>query len=382
MSSMITTGLVLFTGFMLVVIAVITVLNVLTFPRLNASPLPKETPFVSVLIPARDEATVIGETIQKLLAQDYPHYELLLLDDHSTDGTANIAHQAACNDPRLRSLTGAPLPEGWMGKSWACHQLAQAARGDILVFTDADVSWEPTALSRLVGEMQKRGGDLQTIWPTQITVTWGERLIVPLLAFVIIGYLPLLAVHHISWPVFAAAMGQCLVFRRTAYDAIGGHAAIRASIIDDMALAKAIKRRGLQLRMADSAGLVYCRMYRSWAAVRDGFAKNILAGHSNSILLLLLSWAFHWLLFLAPWVWLITGWLGGPAEWPWQPLCLIGLGVSIRALTAAFSRQRVGDALWLPLSVILMARIATRAIEWRVKYGGVHWKGRFVKRQR
>lgn len=379
MSSMVFTGLVLFTAFVLVVIAVITVLNVLTFPRLNASPLPKETPFVSVLIPARDEAAVIGETIRKLLVQDYPHYELLLLDDHSTDGTANIAHQAARDDPRLRSLTGTPLPEGWMGKSWACHQLAQAARGDILVFTDADVLWEPTALSRLVGEMQKRGGDLQTIWPTQITVTWGERLIVPLLAFVIVGYLPLLAVHHIPWPVFAAAMGQCLAFRRTAYDAIGGHAAIRASIIDDMAFAKAIKRRKLRLRFADGDGLIRCRMYRSWAAVRDGFAKNILAGHGNSTLLLLLSWAFHWLLFLAPWVWLMAGWLDGQPGWPWQPLCLIGLGVGIRTLTAAFSRQRVGDALLLPVSVMLMAIIATQAIAWRLRYGGVRWKGRLIK---
>ncbi|MEJ5308535.1 MAG: glycosyltransferase [Anaerolineae bacterium] len=379
MSGMIFTALTLFTTLMLVVIAVITVLNVLTFPRLHTAPLPIETPLVSVLMPARDEAAIIGETIRKLLAQDYPRYELLLLDDHSSDGTADIARQTARGDPRLRILEGAPLPEGWMGKSWACHQLANAARGDILVFTDADVIWEPGALSHLMGEMHRRRSDLHTVWPTQITVTWGERLVVALLAFVIVGYLPVLAVHHIPWPVFAAATGQCLAFRRAAYMAVGGHAAIRASIIDDMAFAKAIKRRKLRLRLADGAGLIRCRMYRGWAAVRDGFAKNILAGHGNSLPLLLLSWAFHWLLFLAPWVWLLAGWLGGPDGWPWQPLCLIGLGVGVRALTAAFSRQRVGDALLLPVSVILMAIIATQAIVWRLRYGGVRWKGRMWK---
>lgn len=363
---------------MLVLIAMITLLNVFTFPRLSRSPLPSVFPRVSVLIPARNEAVVIAETVRRLLAQDYPSFELLLLDDQSEDGTAEIARAAAGGDTRLRILSGAPLPAGWMGKSWACHQLAQAAQGEILVFTDADVRWETGALSRLVGEMQRRGADLQTVWPTQETHTWGERLVVPLLAFVIVGYLPLLAVHYIPWPVFAAAMGQCLAFRRLAYEAIGGHAAIRASILDDMAFAKAIKRRGMHLRVADGAGLIRCRMYRSWAQVRDGFAKNILAGHGNSVVLLLLSWAFHWGLFLYPWLWLLLGWALPWWGWPLWPLSMIMLGVGIRALTAAFSRQRLGDALLLPLSVILMALIAAQAIGWRLRYGGVRWKGRTI----
>ncbi|MBN2006669.1 MAG: glycosyltransferase [Anaerolineae bacterium] len=373
------TLLALFATLMLMVITAIAILNVLTFPRLNASPAPQATPLVSLLIPARNEAPVIAETLRRLLAQDYPHYEVLLLDDHSNDGTSEVAMQAADGDLRLRILRGAPLPDGWLGKSWACHQLAQSAQGDLWVFTDADVIWEPGALSRLVGEMQRRGGDLLTVWPTQVTRSWGERLVVPLLAFVVVGYLPLLAVHHIPWPVFAAAIGQCLAFRRAAYSAIGGHAAIRASVIDDMAFAQAIKRRGFRLRAADAAGLIRCRMYQNWPEVRDGFAKNILAGHGGSIFLLLLSWAFHWLLFLAPWAWLALGGLGGPEGWPLWPVCLIGLGVGIRALTAACSRQRLADAPLLPASVILMAIIAIQAIIWRLRYGGVRWKGRVVK---
>ncbi|MBN1923076.1 MAG: glycosyltransferase [Anaerolineae bacterium] len=363
---------------MLVIIASITVLNVFTFPRLSKSKLPSSYLRVSVLIPARNEAAVIGATVQRLLTQDYPELELLLLDDASTDTTAEVARAAANGDPRFRILQGELLPSGWMGKSWACHQLAQAAQGEILVFTGADVIWEAGALTHLVGEMAHRGADLQTVWPTQETVTWGERLVVPLLAFVIVGYLPLLAVHHIPWTAFAAAMGQCLAFRRSAYAAIGGHAAIRTSIIDDMTFAKAIKRCRLHLRVADGAGLIRCRMYQHWGQVRDGFAKNILARHGNSVLLLLLSWVFHWALFLAPWFWLVLGWLGGPPGWPLWPLVMVSLGVGIRALTAGFSQQRLGDALLLPVSVILMAVIASQAIWWRLRYGGVRWKGRTV----
>ncbi|MGC9348152.1 MAG: glycosyltransferase [Anaerolineae bacterium] len=362
----------------LTIIAFITIVNVLTFPRMDEAPLPTRCPSVSVLIPARNEADIIGSTLRRLLEQDYPNLEVIVLDDASTDGTTSAALAAAGGDDRLRVIQGAPLPEGWLGKNWACHQLGQAATGEILIFTDADVIWAPIAVARLVGEMEKRGGDLQTVWPTQITVTWTERLVVPLMAFVIVGYLPLLAVHHIPWPIFAAAMGQCLAFRRTAYDAVGGHAAVRDSIIEDVTFAKEIKRLGGRLRVADGGNVICCRMYHNWHEVANGFAKNILAGHGDSIPFLLLSWAFHWLLWLLPWIWLILGAVTQTPWWPWWPLLLIGLGVGVRALTAAFSRQRVRDALWMPVSTLLMAVIATRSIWWRLRYGGPRWSGRTI----
>jgi chlorobactene glucosyltransferase len=375
------TTLTLFTTAALIVITSITILNVITFPRLDRAPQPKRHPHASLLIPARNEAGVIAATIRRLRHQTYPHFELLILDDHSSDGTAEAANAAAAGDPRVRVVQGQPLPAGWLGKTWACHQLAQAAQGEILVFTDADVIWTPDALSRLMGEMDHRQSDLQTVWPTQITKTWTERLVVPLMAHVIVGYLPLVAVHHIPWPIFAAAMGQCLAFRRRAYNAIGGHAAVRDSIIEDVTFAKRIKQQGLRLRVADGGDVIRCRMYHRWREVRDGFAKNILAGHGNSILLLLLSWAFHWLLWLMPWIWLIACIERGAAAWwpyPGWPLALIALGVGVRALTAAFSRQRVLDALAMPVSTLLMALIAARAIMWRVRYGGPRWRGRTI----
>jgi chlorobactene glucosyltransferase len=362
-------------------IALITIVNVFTFPRLDHTPgldARQEGPLVSVLIPARNEAAVIRATVEHLLDQDYAPFEVVILDDESTDGTAELALATGRGAPNLRVVKGRPLPPGWLGKNWACHQLSQVATGEILVFTDADVIWTPAALSHLVGEMRAKDADLQTVWPTQITKSWTERLVVPLMAFVIVGYLPLLAVHHISWPVFAAAMGQCLAFRRATYDRVGGHAAVRDSIVEDVTFAKRVKSAGLKLRVADGGTIIRCRMYHSWHEVRNGFAKNILAGHGNSIPFLLVSWFFHWLLWLAPWIWLIGGVFLPLPWWPVWPSILIVLGTGIRALTAAFSRQRVRDAVWMPVSTLLMAVIASQAIGWHLIRGGPSWRDRTI----
>lgn len=449
----------------LFVFALTAILNTLTFPRLqsarrlSASPSssPSVFPSVSILIPMRDEASVIAQTIRSLLAQDYPNFEILLLDDHSTDGSADIARQAANNDPRLRIIDGAALPLGWLGKTWACHQLGQQATGDYLLFSDADVRWQPGALSALLAEARRTRADLLTAWPTQQTVTWGERLVVPLMGFTILAYLPVLAVHHIPWPVFAAAMGQCLLFRRPAYQQIGGHAAIRARIVDDMAFAYAIKLNHLRLRAVDANGLIVTRMYHNWQQVRNGFAKNILAGHGNSLAFLFFSTFFHIWLFIIPWVLLFTGGLPLSAfplpssalisvfpfypsalpsplsvfpfllsalptltsVFPFHPFVLISaltsvfpfypsvllsltsvfplpssallsafpltpypllilLGLFTRALTAAFTRQRILDSFLMPVSVILMTLITIQAIQWHFT-SGPQWKGRTLQ---
>jgi chlorobactene glucosyltransferase len=224
--------------------------------------------------------------------------------------------------------------------------------------------------------MQARlNADLLTVWPTQRTQTWGERLVVPLMALTIIAYLPILAVHHLRWRVFSAAMGQCLLFRRDAYMHLGGHAAVRANIVEDVALAARIKGAGLRLRMADGGGLIACRMYRSWSEVRHGFAKNLLAGHGNQPALLLLSTSFHWLIFVLPWAWLLISAVSGLWSAVAFPLALTLLGVGVRALTAAVTGQRLRDALLMPVSVGLMTAIAAQSLRWHLT-GGPRWKGR------
>jgi chlorobactene glucosyltransferase len=369
----------------LISFALTAILNAFTFPRLRNNKSLITNPLITVLIPMRNEAAVIAETVRSWLAQDYPNFEILILDDGSTDDSAKIAREAAGGDFRLTILQGSALPDGWLGKPWACHQLTAQARGETLLFTDADVRWEPSALSALVAESQRTNADLLTVWPTQITHTWGERLVVPLMGFAIQAYLPVLAVHHLPWPVFAHAMGQCLLFKRPAYEKIGGHQAVKAEIVDDMAFAYAIKRHNLRLRAADGNGLIQTRMYQNWNQVRDGFAKNILSGHGNRLAFLLFSTVFHWWMFILPWI-LVIGYaifdtrILDFSNIEFSIIAFALLGVLTRALTAAVTRQRVGDALLMPVSVLLMTMIAAQSVRWR--YGsGPRWKGRQIHQE-
>lgn len=198
--------------------------------------------------------------------------------------------------------------------------------------------------------------------PVIIPLAW-------LMAIAILAYLPVVMVHHSKWAAFAAANGQFLLFSRRGYLRSGGHTAVKNHIVEDVMLAKRVKMAGGRLRMLDSAGLVRCRMYTSWPEVRDGFAKNILAEHGSTALLIA-STIFHWLIFIFPWVWLLIA----PGVWP---LLLVLAGVGVRGITAVFTQQRLFDALFMPISVILMTRIAIQSLVWQRK-GKTQWKGRVV----
>jgi chlorobactene glucosyltransferase len=362
----------------LFLIAVISVVNALTFPILKKET-PLETPLVSILVPARNEAGQIARTLCSLEEQTYPDFELILLDDGSSDGTLKIAQQTLEGNPRTKVISGQPLPPGWLGKNWACHQLAQQAQGELLIFTDADVHWAPEALSAIISLLQQMRADMLTVWPTQRTETWSERLVVPMMMFVITGYLPEILVRYTPWQVFAAANGQCLLFRRAAYDQIGGHQSVRDNIIEDMGLARGIKQSGFRLVMALGNRLIDTRMYTNWREVRDGFAKNILAGHGGQPFYLLLSAIFHWCLFLVPWVLLMIGLLSsGSPGWLWLAGTSVLLGLGIRGLSAGITHQRIQDALLLPVSIVLMTIIAARSLLWFFRSGGPDWKGRAV----
>ncbi|GIV69873.1 glycosyltransferase [Caldilinea sp.] len=367
----------------LTVLLAIAITNHRRFPRLHpvaAEDAPLSTlPKVSVLIPARNEAAHIGDALEDLTQQAFPGLEILVLDDHSEDATAEIVCAFMRRAPEVRLLCGKALPAGWTGKNWACAQLASAATGDILLFADADVRWRPGALRSVLHAMETLDADLLTVWPTQITVTWMERLTVPLMAMAVMAYLPIWLAHTFYHPLAAAANGQCMAFRRSAYEVIGGHAAVRAAIVEDVRLAQKIKEAGLHLRMADGSGLVICRMYRGAREALDGYTKNIFAGHGNRLSLLALSTLFHWSLFLAPWLWLGLGRSWPLPGWPLWPLALGFAGVAVRAITAHATRQRVGDAVLLPVSVLIFTWIAGRALWQQLRYGGVRWKGRLIR---
>ena len=350
--------------------------NLLSFPSLSESEVSSRKAKVSVLIPARNEEAVIGSSIRSLLRQSYSRMEIFILNDSSDDGTEVVAVEASGNDRRLQVIPGKPVPRGWLAKNWACQQLAEQASGEILIFADADVKWHPRALDSLICEMERTGASMLAVMPTQKTVSWPERLCVPLMALAIHAYLPASAVHRTTHPLLAAANGQCLAFRRTAYERVDGHASVRENILDDVGLARRVKGAGLPLHMAEADGLITCRMYRDWTTVREGYAKNILAGFGG-VAGLFAGTVFHWVVFVFPWCLFGLGFTGEGVPWhPYWALLLVSAGVCVRAISAWRTGQRAVDALLLPVSVLLMTGIAIQAVWWHWRYGGPLWKGR------
>ncbi len=350
--------------------------NLRSFPGLNGANPSGSAAKVSVLVPARNEAGVIGASVHSLLRQSHSRLELLVLDDDSDDGTDKAAVEASKNDERMRIIRGEPIPDGWLAKNWACQQLAELAVGEILVFADADVHWQPHALDSLLYELVRTDANMLAVMPTQRTESWPERLCVPLMALAIHAYLPAVAVHRSNHPLLAAANGQCIAFNRAAYDSIGGHAAVRGNILDDIGLARRAKRAGLRLRMVEADGLITCRMYTDWQSVREGYAKNMLAGFGGAAGLIAGA-VFHWVVFLVPWALLGLGFAGVSVPWhPFWALFLVCATLLVRGISSWRTGQRVGDALLLPVSVLLMTVIAGQSLWWHWRHGGPIWKGR------
>ena len=364
------------TGFLLLgplfVLAVITILNALTWPRLQPTLQPTADTLISVLIPARNEAHNLPATLAAWTKCPLPNIEILVLDDHSQDETAAIIRSFTARDARIRLLIGSDLPPGWAGKNWACAQLAETAGGEYLLFTDADVRWQPNALQAALASMENSQADLLALWPTQKTHSLAERLVVPLIPLAVMFFLPIPAAHHLPFASMSAAIGQALLFRRAAYLRSGGHAAIARNPLDDITLARRIKAAGLRLRLVEANHLVTCRMYTSWVEVRDGNAKSLLGTSGNQLLPIFLAVILQGWLFIFPWVWLFW------ATDPRVPLFAILLGLLMRLLGARVHHQRWQEAVLMPVSVLALGTIALHAASWKLKHGGAVWKGRVV----
>ena len=233
-------------------------------------------PQVSVLVPARNEEANIGDACAAILASTGVELELVVLDDASTDRTPEILRGIA--DPRLRVASAPKLPPGWSGKQHACHVLGGSARHDLMVFVDADVRLAPDALSRMAGYMQRHPVGLASGFPRQITVTWSEQLLLPLIHFLLLGFLPMAAMLRSGSPGLGAGCGQLFIARRDAYVRAGGHAAIKASLHDGLTLPRAFRRAGSMTGLFDATPFATCRMYANAAQVWEGLCKNATEG--------------------------------------------------------------------------------------------------------
>lgn len=278
-----------------------------------------ETPFVSICIPARNEEDVIEHCVTSALKQNYDHFEVLVLDDNSTDRTTHILKQLSGIISNLRHIQGEPKPEDWNGKPWACHQLYQQAKGEILLFIDADVWIEPETLNKTVSELKRY--DMITVWPQQILRSFWERMIIPLVYFALLTLLPSKYVERSPrWlpnglrdlldPKFSAACGQFMAYNRPVLEAVEGFERIKRSIVDDVEMAKILKAHGYMMRMFTGIEMVYCRMYKDHHEIWNGFKKNFLAGFDNQVLFILMG-VIHFVVFLFPVFTLFYSWYYG-----------------------------------------------------------------------
>ncbi|MET8043908.1 glycosyltransferase family 2 protein [Micromonospora sp. NPDC005215] len=335
---------------------------------------------VAVLLPLRDEATRVTPCLRALLAQrGVPGLRVVVLDDGSTDGTADVVRAVAGDDPRVTLLTGVAPPPGWLGKPHACWQLATRADSDAtaLVFVDADVVLAPHAVAAAVTELRAARVTLLSPYPRIVVATAADRLVQPLLQWLWLTFLPLRAMERSPRPSLAAAGGQFLVLDRAGYTAAGGHAAVADKILEDVELARAVKRAGGRIALADGSRLATCRMYDDWPQLRDGYSKSLWAsfGHPGAAAVVV---AALLLLYTAPPLVALAGVAAGAPGVAAVGLAGYLLGVAGRALTARATGGRWWpDALAHPVSVVVLGWLTLRSYHLR-KRRRLTWRGRPV----
>ncbi|WP_367272741.1 glycosyltransferase [Paenibacillus tritici] len=331
---------------------------------------------LSVLIPARNEADNIAGCLSSVLACSTggAEVEIIVLDDSSTDGTGAMA--AAAGGGRVRVLRGRALPEGWLGKSHACAQLAEAASGDWLLFLDADVRLQQGALQAALSAAEAAGSGMITGFPRQITGSWLERLVVPLMVFTIICHLPVPLVSGSGDPRFVAAHGGFILIRRSSYDRCGGHQAIRSALVDDMALARAVKRAGETVRLMNITEQVSMRMYHNAKQVWNGYRKNIYAGIGRSPILLLAVLFLYWSLYVLPAAAVLYGCLSGQLGAAIWPAAALLTGIAVKRTSDAAGKQPFWYCILLPAAMLCLSLIAAASWNGSRTRGGYEWKGR------
>lgn len=355
----------------------ITILNLLTWPRRGRGA--GHADGVTIAIPARNEAANIEGVIASCLWQDPERTgklrEILVLDDGSTDATKELALQMAELDDRVRTIDGRPLAEGWVGKPFACHQLYLEAHPGPILFVDADVRLEAGALDRLDSLFRDSGADVLSAAPAQITETFFERLILPLLTLTYTSWLPLFLVSRGTRPSTVAANGQLLLTTRSTLDAMGGFSLVRDEIVDDVAFCRRAKERGLRVAFVDGFDAAHCRMYRNAGDVWRGFSKNLFEGVGGRLSVLVAVSTLYLCAFVLPFIAFAYGLAASNDSVVVAAAVGVFCNVLLRVLLMVRFRHPASSVVLHPIAVLVLVAIAFNSFLWAWR-DRISWAGR------
>lgn len=345
---------------------------------------------ISILIPCRNEAAVVTQVLESALSQDYPSFEIIVLDDHSEDTTFSLVERYTKLYPEKVFLyAGKARPEGWLGKTWACQQLGALATGDLLLFIDADTRLLPGMLHGVAAEFASQGSGMVTVWPDQLLQSWSEKMILPMVYHTLLAYLPQVYTKRDPYwlpkplsalfrPLFAAACGQCIAFEAALYRQIGGHRIAQNDIVEDVVLARKVRQLGYPVRMYHGLEAIQCRMYTRHEELFQGFRKNFFAGFGYHYPLFISAAVLHLCLYVLPYPMFVWSWVhqefGLSLVWG----LAIGLPIIERLILHQWMRWSPLWALTHALGVLWFQVLGLRVMYDRLFSKGVYWKGRNI----
>lgn len=354
-----------------IIILLSTFTNILFTPRLNKYN-SSNTPFISILIPMRNEERNVVELLDNLKKLSYPNMEVIGLDDGSTDLTAEKWLEHTEGDDRFSLKYGKSLPEGWKGKVHACDQLAAFSTGDKLLFLDADARIHPSTLQHALGVMETYQSAMVTGFPKFPTKPFLSKLLVPFQHILVLSHLPIFVANKTTKPAFTAAHGAFLFVDRQPYEAVGGHEAIKDAMVDDVMLARLYKENGLNVSLVNVTMFVECFMYETNKEVWEGFQKNIFIGVGKKVFPAILVVIYYLMIYLLPIYYIVayleTSYL--PYLLPFVFILLTRIGISVA------TRESILNAFYFPLASISFSLLMFSAIYKDKSKRGYTWKGR------
>jgi chlorobactene glucosyltransferase len=357
-------------------------LKSLKLPR-SRGKIPQPAPLISVMVPARDEEANIGACLESLIKQDYPNYEVLVLDDNSTDRTAEIVAAMAARDSRIQLISGQPLPEGWAGKPHACYQLAQRAKGSWLLFVDADTTHDPHMLRGVLELALETKASLLSGFPRQLAESLPLKIVMPLMYFVIMGWLPLWWLQRSKNPKPSLAIGQFMLFPTEEYWRIGGHKIVQSRIVEDVWLGIETARHGGRHIAVDLSSVVSCNMYRDIGAAWHGLGKSIYSITAISPVGLLGLLLAAYFFYVVPFYWLWNGFFMTDAALLWRGVVVFQIVVILLMRWLIDNRfKEPGISVWFHIFGFMFLFLNVLYASGRWLFGaGVSWKDRVYGRE-